>query len=390
MGLVSDPLQRSIERAYVEAATSFSPHFYVLTNGEHIGKRGVNRILEKSFGSEAYLKRHGHYLPGLAAGGVQWQDRFGQVSHPGVSDRELIFLRSIPDRLRDRLQRFCSRHSHLDSSVLDACIEASVLDNVASPTANLNSFYEAFRDQPAIYAKLQAEIKALMDECLNDAADQGLSDSFFVHYAPNLGRDTSGLEIMRPATEADSGTTDFQFMLRGAVKEAGVPVILNHYYYQRTGTYPLGEAFNARQAPQNYDELLELIKTSFDPFVMPIMIGVGDTVNSQVVELGEAQTVCRGGSDRNFLQLIQDIGQSFNKGNIVVYVDSSQGEVKNRRPVTVGQQPDGASGVVQGPCDPQDTDDPLQLNIVFPEGHQQYTQVFQSAAATRKQRQRTL
>jgi glucosylglycerol 3-phosphatase len=391
MGLVKDPLQRSIDRTYVEAAAGFSPHFYVLTNGEHIGTRGVNRILEKAFGHDAYLKRQGRYLPGLAAGGVQWQDRFGQVSHPGVSHHELAFLQAIPDRLRDRLQTFCSHHiTHLEPTVIDGCIDASVLDNVASPTANLNSFYETLQDQPTLYAKLQDDMKALMDEFLEDAAAQGLSESFFVHYAPNLGRDEAGLEIMRPATGMDSGTTDFQFMLRGAVKEAGVPVILNHYYYQRTGTYPLGAAFNARQAPQDHDELLGLIKTAFDPFLMPIIVGVGDTVNSQVVEQGDTQTVRRGGSDRNFLQLIQDIGHSFQKGNIVVYVDSSQGEVKNRRQVSVEQHSDGSYHIVQGPCDPQDTDDPLQLNLVFPGGHQQYSEVFRDAAAARKQRQRTL
>ncbi len=391
MGLVKDPLQRSIHRGYVEAAAQFSPHFYVLTNGEHIGTRGVNRILEKAFGHDAYLRRQGCYLPGLAAGGVQWQDRFGQVSHPGVSDQELAFLQSIPDRIRDRLQQFCDNYlQHLAPAVINDCIDASVLDNMASPTANLNSFYEALREQPAVYAKLQAEMQALMDACLQDATAQGLDASFFVHYAPNLGRDASGMEIMRPATEIDSGTTDFQFMLRGAVKEAGVPVILNHYYYQRTGTYPLGAEFNARQAPQDYDELLDLIATSFDSFAMPIIIGVGDTVNSQVVEQDKSQTVRRGGSDRNFLQLIQDIGQIFNKGNIIVYVDSSQGEVKNRRQVNLEKDPDGSLYVVQGPCDPKDTSDPLQLNIVFPGGHQQYTEVFQYASETRQQRQRTL
>ena len=34
--------------------------------------------------------------------------------------------------------------------------------------------------------------------------------------------------------------------------------------------------------------------------------------------------------------------------------------------------------VIEGPGDSQDLDDPLQLNVAFPEGHQQYYQFFQS------------
>lgn len=99
-----------------------------------------------------------------------------------------------------------------------------------------------------------------MQELLQEAKDKGLGNSFFVHYAPNLGRDLSGQEILRPAKLEDSGTTDFQFMVQGAIKEAGVLAILNRYYFQRTGSYPLGEEFNVRQAPKTLDELLKLVK----------------------------------------------------------------------------------------------------------------------------------
>ncbi|MEM6427534.1 MAG: glucosylglycerol 3-phosphatase, partial [Cyanobacteria bacterium P01_D01_bin.128] len=95
MGLVNDPLNRVIETDYVMAARSLDGHFYVLTNGEHIGQRGVNRIIERAFGDAEQVKAEGLYLPGLAAGGVQWQDRFGQVSHPGVSKAELAFLAAV-------------------------------------------------------------------------------------------------------------------------------------------------------------------------------------------------------------------------------------------------------------------------------------------------------
>src|SRR3546814_7729014 len=45
MGLVREPLTRVIDRAYVEAAHALGKRFQVLTNGEHIGSRGVNAIV---------------------------------------------------------------------------------------------------------------------------------------------------------------------------------------------------------------------------------------------------------------------------------------------------------------------------------------------------------
>ena len=114
------------------------------------------------------------------------------------------------------------------------------------------------------------------------------------------------------------------------------------------------------------------------------MIGVGDTVTSQAVETDNGLTFKRGGSDRNFLQLIQNIGKAFNNGNIVTYVDSSGGELKNRRPIQV-ETHDGVSKVTQGPGDPRDSSDPLKLNLVFPGGHRQYCEAFQAGAIARRQ-----
>src|SRR3546814_5602118 len=45
-------------------------------------------------------------------------------------------------------------------------------------------------------------------------------DAFFVHYAPNLGRDERGDERMRPGDTDSAGTHDFQFMLKGAVRKS--------------------------------------------------------------------------------------------------------------------------------------------------------------------------
>ncbi|MEO0825974.1 MAG: glucosylglycerol 3-phosphatase [Cyanobacteria bacterium J06639_16] len=383
MGLVNDPLHRLIETDYVTATRSLGDHFYVLTNGEHIGQRGVNGIVERAFGDPGRVKSEGLYLPGLAAGGVQWQERDGQVSHPGVSDAELTFLKAVPNRIREQLHEFFAQYPDvLDEATLATCIDSSALDNVASPTANLNTLYGAMGGQTQVFAALQKTMQALMDQLLAEASAQELAESFFVHYAPNLGRGADGKEVIWWSDDQASGTTDFQFMLRGAIKEAGVLALLNRYVYQRTGAYPLGEGFNARQAPHDHDALLQLVKDNFDPAVMPKIIGVGDTVTSQIIEEKGNWVAKRGGSDRNFLTLVQDIGRALKTDNLVVYVDSSDGELKNRKATKLTTL-DGQTQVIEGPCDPRDTQDPLTLNVVVPGGYQQYSQLFQTAARQR-------
>jgi len=393
MGLVKNPLTRMIDPAYIHAVRQLDRHFYVLTNGEHIGDRGVNRIVEKALGKETVAQK-GLYLPGLAAGGVQWQDRFGSVSHPGVSPQELEFLAAVPNQVSRRLRQSLPKDTHED---YQSYVQAAVLDNLVSPTANLNVFYERFANEIEVYSHLQQQMQSLMAELLQQAVSQGLENSFFVHLAPNLGKDEQGNEILQPAQDLDAGTTDFQFMLKGGIKEVGVLVILNRYYHYRTGQYPLGEDFNARQAPQSQSALLDLVKENFDPAQMPTMIGVGDTVTSKAVEEQGELKFKRGGSDRNFLHLIQTLGQEFDTGNVVVYIDSSGGEVKNRKPLQVeaishspiGVSPQSGMGlshqVLSGPGDDRDTEDPLTLNVVFPRGHKQYIQCFREIAQGRGQ-----
>lgn len=384
MGLVKDPLNRVIQWDYVQAVKKMNGHFFVLTNGEHIGKRGVNNIVEKSASSAQEVKEKGYYLPGLAGGGVQWQDSFGNVEHPGISEKELKFLANVPNIVREKLTTFCKNNcSFFSTEEINHIIDAVILDNFVSPTVNINTFYEKLTDHNAIYINLQNEVKLLMDELLSQAEKEGLKDSFFVHYAPNLGRDDDGLEILRPATETDSGTTDFQFMVTGGIKEAGVLFLLNHYYYLHTGEYSLGKDFNVRKAPKNQGELLNLVLDNFDPQKMPFIMGVGDTVNSTVMEQDGKKIVRRGGSDRNFLQLIQNIGDQFNIDNAVVYIDSSGGEIKNRKPVKLGQNGEKTI-VLEGPGDNQDYEEPLKLNVIFPKGHQQYCKFFIDIANSRK------
>jgi len=385
MGLVKDPLTREIEPRYLEAAKSLGNHFYVLTNGEHIGKRGVNGIIEKTLGDRTTAKEKGLYLQGLAGGGVQWQDCYGNVSHPGVSEAEMAFLEAVPTKIANCLRELGQQSKYdLDQTKLEEYIQATVLDNKVSPTANLNVFHEVFQDNPQLYADLQQEIKSLMDRLLASAQKQGLADSFFVHYAPNLGRDEEGQEIMQPAQDRDSGTTDFQFMLRGGIKEVGVLVILNHYYFLQTGSYPLGKDFNARQAPRDQSALLRLVRDNFEPTVMPTIIGVGDTVTSKAIETNQQLEFKRGGSDRGFLELIQAIGREFKTDNVVIYVDSSGGEVKNRKPLKLDRSNLEEVKVIEGPGDSRDTADPLTLNLVFPQGHPQYIDFFCQTAQEKK------
>ena len=381
MGLVKDPLTRKIDIEYLKATQVFDGHFFVLTNGEHIGKRGVRGIVERAFDDIDLVKQQGFYLPGLAGGGVQWQDRYGNVTHPGVSDEEMAFLEAVPNKVKASLKEFFTQHNcGFSEEELETYIQATVLDNKVSPTINLNVFHEILNDN-TIYVKLQQAMAELTQNILEKARSQALDNSFFIHFAPNLGRDEEGIEIMQSASENDSGTTDLQFMLRGAIKEAGVPFILNHYYYLQTGSYPLGKDFNSRKAPQNNAELLKLIKDNFDPEIMPTIVGVGDTITSKAQQEGDKLIFRRGGSDRGFLELIQEVGKELNTENLVLYVDSSGGELKNRKALKLNEE---KTAVIEGIGDARDTEDPLTLNVVFPGGYQQYTQVFQEAAKRRK------
>lgn len=377
MGLVRDPLTRVIDRAYVDAAARLDGCFHVLTNGEHIGTRGINAIIDAVFDAPG----HDCYLPGLAGGGVQLQDRYGAVSHPGVSDAELAFLRSIPERATRFLAHLLTAAPYaLPVAELVPLLQATVLDNLVSPTINLNNLHLRFIEAPAHYQQLQCDTAAFMNALLDDAGAHELSDSFFIHYAPNLGTDAGGLERLKPGDAGSAGTHDFQFMLKGAVKEIGLLVILNQYYQRRAGRYPLGADFNARTAPRDPRALLQLARDHFDPALMPRIVGVGDTVTANTQTLDGSTQVLRGGSDRGFLTLVQELGIAFDTDNAVLYVDSSRGEVQ--RP---GLDADALRAGTQNPWAAavgiSDADDPLRLNFVFAEGPAQYVQWFVALAA---------
>ena len=98
--LVQDPLKREINRMYIEATSKLDGSFSVLTCGEHEGRRGVNRLVEKSLNSTEKASKDGLYLPGLAACGVEFQDRFGNISHPGLENNEIRFLAEVPRKMK--------------------------------------------------------------------------------------------------------------------------------------------------------------------------------------------------------------------------------------------------------------------------------------------------
>jgi glucosylglycerol 3-phosphatase len=365
MPLVRDPLTRTIDPSYVEAAARLDHRFRVLTNGEHIGRRGVNGIVERACGGADAVRQRRLYLPGLAAGGVQHQGRAGDVTHPGVDERELAFLAEVPQLAGAFLETLLRRPPfRVPDAERPDLIAATILANHVSPTLNINSLHRRFSGDWSLTRTLQEQLQGWMEDRLEAARRSGLSDAFFVHLAPNLGQE-DGRERLKPASEQGVGTTDFQFMLRGAVKEAGLLVLLNRHVHRRTGHAPLGAGFNVREAPADRAGLVALARKHFDHQWMPRLIGVGDTVTSERRSIDGHDKQLRGGSDRGFLTLVQELGRVFGTANEVLLVDSSDGEV--HRP-SLRENPS-----LLGISDPED---PLRLTATFPGGHLEYIRFF--------------
>ena len=363
MPLVKDPLTRRMPADYVRAAATLKGRFQVLTNGEHEGRRGVNRLVEAALGDTETAAREGLYLPGLAAGGVQLQDCYGHLTHPGVSDAEMTFLANVPTRMQGLLaERLPSVMPELGNEAIAAEIERAILDTQVSPTINLNSLFSLIPNDVARQRQLQVMLQELMDQLMAMAAAEGLANSFFLHVAPNLGRDQEGVERLKPAEAGDVGSTDIQFMLRGAIKEVGLLVLINRHIADRTGTAPLGDDFNVRTAPHDHGALLALCHERIAQDQMPHLVGVGDTVTSTPCPSGDGWL--RGGSDRGFLTLLQELGESYGHCNRVVLVDSSAGEVA---------RPSLLDGSLEGISDPNDS---LRFDVCIPEGPERYVNWF--------------
>ncbi len=365
MPLVKDPLTRCLRADYVQAAAAMQNKFSVLTNGEHEGRRGVNRLVEKALGDDKKAQREGLYLPGLAAGGVQFQDRFGVVSHPGVSEQEMSFLESVPQRMDDLLRKKLSQvMPELQNQALEKELKLAILDTQLSPTINLNSLFSRIKGDVRRQQQLQMMLSDLMDCLMQAATTAGLPHSFFLHVAPNLGQDASGQERIKSAEPGDVGTTDIQFMMKGAIKEVGLLVLINRHIAQKTGTAPLGDTFNVRTAPHDHQALLDLCHQHIQRDAIPMLVGVGDTVTSTPCPQGDGWL--RGGSDRGFLTLLQQLGASYERPSRVVLVDSSHGEV---------DRPNLSDSKLSGISDPED---PLRFDCLVKGGSEEYVDWFKT------------
>ena len=365
--LVQDPLQREINKEYVKDVSKLREKFAVLTCGEHEGKRGVNRLVEKALDSKKTAKENGFYLPGLAACGVEYQDRFSNLSYPGLKDNEINFLAEVPKMMRSMLTNELKKFlPNLSNEKRNKLIDVAVCDTRFTPTLNFNEIFSYVKNDFQKVKDLQLIMGKIMNDLLEESKNFGLDNSFYLHLMPNLGiRD--GREIMKYSTQNEFGTTDIQFIIKGAIKEAGLLFLLNKYIANKTGVYPFGENFNVRNAPKTHAQLIKLCRDEIPHEQMPLLVGVGDTVTS--VKDNKDNSWLRGGSDRGFLTLIQRLGESYKKDNQVVFVNSCNEQVL--RPRINGTD-------MQGVSDPNDD---LKFNMIINDGPKEYIEWFKQLAS---------
>ena len=365
--LVQDPLQREIDKEYVKDVSRLREKFAVLTCGEHEGRRGVNRLVEKALNSKTTAKENGFYLPGLAACGVEFQDKFSNLSHPGLKDEEINFLAEVPKMMRSMLTIELKKFlPNLSNEKRNKLIDVAVCDTRFTPTLNFNEIFTYVKNDFQKVKDLQLIMEKIMNDLLEVSKSFGLDNSFYLHLMPNLGT-RDGREIMKYSTQNEFGTTDIQFIIKGAIKEAGLLLLLNKYIANKTGVYPFGENFNVRNAPKTHNKLINLCKDKIPSDQMPLLIGVGDTVTS--VKDNKGNSWLRGGSDRGFLTLIQRLGESYKKDNQVVFVNSCNDQVL--RPRINGTDMEGVS----------DPNDDLNFNMIINDGPKEYIEWFKQLAS---------
>jgi len=365
--LVQDPLQREINKEYVKDVSKLREKFAVLTCGEHEGKRGVNRLVEKALDSKTTAKENGFYLPGLAACGVEYQDRFSNLSYPGLKDNEINFLAEVPKMMRSMLTNELKKFlPNLSNEKRNKLIDVAVCDTRFTPTLNFNEIFSYVKNDFQKVKDLQLIMGKIMNDLLEESKNFGLDNSFYLHLMPNLGI-LDGREIMKYSTQNEFGTTDIQFIINGAIKEAGLLFLLNKYIANKTGVYPFGENFNVRNAPKTHAQLIKLCRDKIPHEQMPLLVGVGDTVTS--VKDNKDNSWLRGGSDRGFLTLIQRLGESYKKDNQVVFVNSCNEQVL--RPRINGTDMKGVS----------DPNDDLKFNMIINDGPKEYIEWFKQLAS---------
>ena len=359
--LVKDPMTRKLELKYIYAAKDLEEEFFVLTCGEHEGKRGVNRIIERSLNNIIEPKEKGLYLRGLAACGVEYQDNSGNISFEGVSKEELDFLSKVPNLMRPSFERIVRKiFPNLDQVGINKHASKSICKTRFSPTINFNSLFDLVQDDSYKRKIIQKSFEDMMNQIIYKAESQGLKNSFFLHISPNLGSNNCN-EIIKLSTKNDIGSTDIQLLLKGAVKDSGVLFLLNKFIEEETGKAPFGRNFNFRNSPKTIKEKVDFCKKNIKAKDMPTIIGVGDTITSQKIS---NKSYSRGGSDRSFLELIQLLGKEFRSNNKIIFVDSSSGEVY--RPST---KKSGFEGII-------DEEDNLKFDMVFQNGPKEYVEWF--------------
>ena len=359
--LVKDPMTRKLESKYIYAAKNLEEEFFVLTCGEHEGKRGVNRIIERSLNNIIEPKEKGLYLRGLAACGVEYQDNSGNISFEGVSKEELDFLSKVPNLMRPSFERIVRKiFPNLDQASINKHASRSICKTRFSPTINFNSLFDLVQNDTYKRKIIQKSFEDMMNQIIYKAESQGLKNSFFLHISPNLGSN-NGNEIIKLSTKNDIGSTDIQLLLKGAVKDSGVLFLLNKFIEEETGKAPFGRNFNFRNSPKTIKEKVDFCKKNIKSKDMPTIIGVGDTITSQKIS---NKSYSRGGSDRSFLELIQLLGKEFRSNNKIIFVDSSSGEVY--RPST---KKSGFEGII-------DEEDNLKFDMVFQNGPKEYVEWF--------------
>lgn len=367
--LVKDPLNRKINSLYVNSVSKLDGQFYVLTCGEHEGRRGVNRIIEASFKNKQKISSEGIYLPGLAGCGVEYQDRFGNIKILGLSNDEINFLKDAPGKMKILLRKKLKiLFANISEKRLNELLNVAICDTRFTPTINLNEILDLAQNDLNITIKLQLIMKEIMDELINSTRETDLKDSFYLHIMPNIGT-KDGKELMKIATDSDRGTTDIQFIINGALKEAGLLVLLNHFIKNKSGNFPFGIDFNVRNAPKEREDLINLCIQKISPNEMPLLIGVGDTVTSEWSPKEKQWN--RGGSDRGFLTLIQEIGKRYKKENKVIFVNSGNNQVS--RPSISNESMEGIS----------DKEDLLKFNAAMLNGPDEYIKWFEKLSNQR-------
>jgi len=171
--------------------------------------------------------------------------------------------------------------------------------------------------------------------------------------------------VIKPQTSVHS-SNPILVIINGAIKEAGLLLILNKYISTKTGIYPFGAKFNVRNAPKTLNKLVNLCRNKIPSNQMPLIIGVGDTVTS--AKDNKSNTWLRGGSDRGFLTLIKRLGESYKKENQVIFVNSSNDQVL--RPRVHGTDMTGIS----------DPNDELKFNMIINDGPEEYIDWFKQLA----------